>query len=82
LKTELARFEKSSLLPMGRRTIMSNHPNNGSTFSKATYDNKRPIYEPRDSARAQAQLEQDMRDAADIKLLKTDPKTWLRKHGG
>lgn len=60
---------------------MTKRADNGPTFTKATYDRKRLRFDPPSSARQQAQLEQDMRDAADKKLLATDPKAWLRKLG-
>lgn len=55
--------------------------NNGPTFTKATYDDERSNYQVPSPARAQAQLEQEMRDAADEKLFRTDTKAWLQKHG-
>jgi hypothetical protein len=46
-------------------------------FTKATYDHKRPRYDPPSPDRVQAKLEQDRRDAANVrrlrKRLKDDP---------
>lgn len=52
--------------------------NNGPTFTKPTYTADRrsaPSPEQR-----QAELEQEARDCADVKLFRTDPAAWLAKH--
>lgn len=60
--------------------MSKDHPNNGPTFSKAPSKKRQPMYPP-SPARRQAELEERKRDAADSKLLATDPRDWLKKHG-
>jgi hypothetical protein len=55
------------------------HPNNGPTFSK-TLPKKRQRPSPPSPDRVRAQQEEAKRDAADRKLMATDPRSWLRKH--
>jgi hypothetical protein len=58
---------------------MARRPDNGPTFSKATYEADRPYRAP-DPMRRQAELEQAARDCADAKLFRTDLAAWLDKH--
>ena len=46
------------------------------SFSKATYDSKRPRSDPPSPAKLQAELEQDARDAAKARELNKDPVSW------
>jgi hypothetical protein len=58
---------------------VSRHPQNGPTFTKAPPKKQQPLLAP-SSARVRAQLEETMRDAADRKLMATNPRAWLQKH--
>jgi hypothetical protein len=54
--------------------------NNGPTFTKATYDHKRPRPDQPSPGRIAASLEQSARDCEDQKLFRTNPAAWLDKH--
>jgi hypothetical protein len=62
---------------MGRRTIISN---NGPSFTKATYDHQRTRGPAPSPMRRVAALEQAVRDSGDLRVLRTDPETWIAKH--
>jgi hypothetical protein len=53
------------------------HPNDGPTFGHGKpVKRQRPAPDP---AREKAALDQAARDSEDLKLLRTDPKAWLKK---
>jgi hypothetical protein len=60
--------------------MIRRRPRGETTLSKATYDHKQSRFDRRSPAQEQAELEQDMRDAAYLKQLRTDPAGWVRDH--
>jgi hypothetical protein len=60
-------------------TMANKRPQNGPTFSKAPP--KKRTREAVSPERRAADLDEKMRDAADVKLMRKEPRSWLKKHG-
>lgn len=55
-------------------------PPDGPSFTKATYDRRRPRFEPPSPSRQKAVLDERARDAAKLREISADPAAWARKH--